>query len=56
MSEVKINTPIKEQKISIIVTRENGIIENLGVVSYWSTNPIKRFLFNLKQTLKNIRK
>lgn len=31
--------------IQAVVTRADGRVENLGTISYWSRNPIKRFWF-----------
>jgi hypothetical protein len=52
MSEIITNSTIKEASFSAIVTRADGTIEDLGVISYYSSNPLKRFLFSLKKLLK----
>lgn len=33
--------------IRAVVTRADGSVENLGIVSYWHKNPVKRFCVNL---------
>ena len=33
------------------VTRANGRIEHLGVISYWHKNPIKRLIRRMKRWL-----
>lgn len=33
---------LREATISATVTRADGTVENLGVVSYWHRNPIRR--------------
>lgn len=38
---------IKEAKLSLTVIRGNGTVEKLGVVSYYSKNPIKQWWYNL---------
>ncbi len=37
--------------IEATVTRADGSIENLGVISYWNKNPIKRLFWRIKQWL-----
>lgn len=52
MSMMLANSAIKEASFSAIVTRADGTVEDLGVISYYSSNPIKRLLFSIKQLLK----
>ncbi len=42
----------REATIEMIVTRADGTVENLGVVSYWHRNPFKRLLWRIRKTLK----
>lgn len=37
---------LTEASFEIIVTRADGTIEQLGVVSYWHKNPIRRWWVN----------
>lgn len=37
----------REQTISAVVTRANGTVEDLGIVSYWHRNPLKRLAWHL---------
>lgn len=37
---------VREQSISAVVTRADGTIENRGVISYYSKNPIKHWAVN----------
>ena len=39
---------VKEATIEIVVLRANGDREELGVVSYWHRNPLKRLAWRLK--------
>jgi hypothetical protein len=41
----------KSAEVSMVVVRANGTREDLGVVSYYSKNPIKRAIFKIKQML-----
>ena len=41
----------KEAQIHAVITRADGTVEDLGVVSYWHKNPVKRFLWRIKQWL-----
>ncbi len=47
-------TKAKEAKIEIKVIRANGTVEDLGVVSYWHKNPLKRWWWTLKSKLRGI--
>lgn len=37
----------KSTSISAVVTRADGRIENLGLISYWHKNPLLRWPVNL---------
>jgi hypothetical protein len=55
MSTLLTNSAIKEASFSAIVTRADGTVEDLGVISYYSSNPLKRWFFSLKQLLKKVK-
>jgi hypothetical protein len=38
----------QEASISIVVIRADGTREDLGVVSYWHRNPLKRLQYRLR--------
>ena len=38
---------VSETSLSHVVTRADGTVMNLGVVSYWSKNPAKRLRWRL---------
>jgi hypothetical protein len=42
----------KSSSIHAVVTRANGIVEDLGVVSRWHRNPLKHWSFNLYILIK----
>jgi hypothetical protein len=39
----------REMTISAVVTRADGRVENLGVISYWHRNPLKRWWFAIRR-------
>lgn len=53
---VKASAKIKKATIEAVVTRSDGSVERLGVVSYYSRNPLKRWLWKLGQAVKRIAK
>jgi len=44
---VEANSQIKQATIEAVVIRKDGTREDLGVVSYWHKNPLKRLLWRL---------
>lgn len=44
----------REMTISAVITRADGRVENLGVISHWSKSPLKRLAFRARQFLKRI--
>lgn len=42
----------REAIITAVVTRADGTVEDLGMVSYWHRNPIRRWWHNLRLKLK----
>lgn len=53
MTNVLTDAKAREATIEMVITRANGQVENLGVVSYWHRNPLKRLLWRLNQYWKN---
>lgn len=51
MAGIFATSQIKEAQIKAIVIRADGTREDLGVVSYYHRNPIKRWLWRLKEML-----
>lgn len=52
MSTVSAEAQTREATIEMIVTRADGTVENLGVVSYWHRNPLKRALWGIRNIFK----
>lgn len=42
---------IKSITFEGIVTRADGTVEDLGVISYWHKNPLKRLSYKIKRGL-----
>lgn len=51
MSNVSVESGAREATIEMIVTRADGTVENLGVVTYWHRNPLKRLWWRTKKYL-----
>jgi hypothetical protein len=45
---------VREASISAVVTRADGSVEDLGIVSYYHKNPLKRWAFAIKRKLKEV--
>lgn len=43
---------MREASIAAVVIRADGTRENLGVVSYWSRNPLRRLWWKLTHNAK----
>jgi hypothetical protein len=41
--------PVREASISAVVIRADGTREDLGVISHWHRNPVKRWLRAVKR-------
>lgn len=41
-------------QLSVVVTRANGTVEDLGIVSYWHKNPLKRLAWRATRFLKGL--
>jgi hypothetical protein len=39
----------REATLEAVITRADGTVERLGVVSYWHRNPLKRWAWRLYQ-------
>ncbi len=47
MTEQKATSHIQEATIEAKVIRANGTVEDLGVISYWHRNPLRRLWWRL---------
>jgi len=52
MSNLSVNSQARETTVEMIVTRADGTVENLGVVSYWHRNPIMRVAWHLRKLFR----
>ena len=43
------NVPVKNQTIEAVITRADGRVERLGVISYYDRNPLKRTWFRIRR-------
>lgn len=42
---------VKEASVSLVVTRADGRVEDLGVVSYYHRNPLKRLAWRVRKLM-----
>ena len=42
---------VKEMVLSAVITRADGTVIDLGAIQYWHPNPLKRFIWRIKQWL-----
>ena len=42
----------KEISFSAVVTRADGTVEDLGMISYYNSNPFKRWIWKIKHFFK----
>ncbi len=52
--EVRATGAPKCTSIEAIVIRADGPVEDLGVISYWHRNPLRRLWFWLKQNFREL--
>lgn len=52
MGDIHAKADVKEASIQATVIRADGRIEELGVISYYHRNPLKRAMWALKQKLR----
>lgn len=51
---MNISRPIREAQIEITVIRADGTREELGTVSYWHKNPLRRLFWRFKIWMKGL--
>ncbi len=44
----------KSMVIEAVVVRANGSVQDLGVIAYYHTNPLKRLLWRIRKSLGRI--
>jgi hypothetical protein len=47
---------VREQAIRAVVTRADGTVEDMGLISYYHKNPIKRLLGRMRVKLSDLRR
>lgn len=50
--QMLIKAGAKRVSLRAVVTRADGTVEDLGVVSYWHKNPLMRAWFHFKEFIK----
>lgn len=50
--DIIVPAPVRSSEISAVIIRADGTREDLGVISYWHRNPLKRGWFKIKQLFK----
>ncbi len=53
MTDQTAKSGVKEASIAAVVIRADGTQEDLGVVSYWHKNPLKRLAHRLREQREN---
>ena len=48
-----LKTQVKQMELEARIIRADGSIEDLGVITYWHSNPIKRLIWRIKQWLRS---
>lgn len=46
----------RSAKITAIVTRADGKVEDLGTIAYWHRNPLKRWVWNILHAISKFGK
>lgn len=49
---ISIKQPAKEATLRAVITRADGTVEDLGVITYWHKNPLKRWAWAIRQRLR----
>lgn len=49
---IQVKSKVKKMELSARIIRADGSIQELGVISYWHTNFLKRILWRIKQWLR----
>jgi len=53
MPEQVARQKMKEASIAAVVIRADGTREDLGVISYWNRNPLRRLIWRARQWLRS---
>lgn len=52
MSGVQARKGMSQQTIRAVITRADGRVEDLGVISYWHKNPLRRLVYRTGRLFK----
>jgi hypothetical protein len=47
---------LREASISAVITRADGSVEDLGTLTYWHRNPLRRLAWRAAQLVKGARR
>jgi hypothetical protein len=51
-TEVRAKAPVSELSIEAVVIRADGTREDLGIVSYWHKNPLRRLAWRVRRAVR----
>jgi hypothetical protein len=51
MSKIFVNQQVKQSAIRAVVTRADGAVEDLGLISFYSRNPLLRWGYKIGRRL-----
>lgn len=54
MPIMRANSNIKMASVEAVVTKADGTIENLGVISYYHRNPLRRWAWHTAKAAKHL--
>lgn len=49
---VNANSNVEESSFHAVITRADGTVEDLGMIAYYHKNPLKRWIWKIKQYFK----
>lgn len=54
LGDIQVTNSVKSASLRVVITHADGTKEDLGVVSYYHRNPMRRLLFAGKQKMKEL--
>ena len=54
MGSLTVSQPVRKATIEAVIIRANGMRENLGVISYYHRNPLKRLAWRISTWIKGV--
>lgn len=55
MTSVHSRQGMSQIAVSAVITRADGTVEDLGMISYWHKNPLRRLAYRIGRLLKWLR-